>query len=54
MIRVAGSPWAHSDDVNAQRNAAPRLEEPFLRALVPPTMNVSVRLAEDPAFRLDT
>jgi hypothetical protein len=25
-----------------------------LRALAPPTMNVSVRLAEDPAFRIDT
>jgi hypothetical protein len=25
-----------------------------VRALAPPTMNVSVRLAEDPTFRLDT
>jgi hypothetical protein len=25
-----------------------------LRALMPPTMNLSVRLAGDPAFRVDT
>jgi hypothetical protein len=32
----------------------PLLRAAALRALVPPTMNLSVRLAGDPTFRVDT